>query len=93
MFRGDVRALELGSDHEVFEESSFARPMLYFHDWPDVTIHTTDQPRLMRPSSAAWRIRRRHRVHAAALPDAETQHFRGEGRWGSRIARRCGAAS
>jgi hypothetical protein len=44
-FLGDVRDLELGSDHEVFEESSFGVPMVYFHDWPDVTIHTNkDQP-------------------------------------------------
>ncbi|MCA1582011.1 MAG: DUF4910 domain-containing protein [Acidobacteria bacterium] len=44
-FLGDMRALEMGSDHEVFEDSSFAVPMIYFHDWPDVTIHTNrDQP-------------------------------------------------
>src|SRR5262249_36334207 len=44
-FLGDIRALEMGSDHEVFEESSFRVPMVYFHDWPDVTIHTNkDQP-------------------------------------------------
>ena len=39
-FLGDVRALEMGSDHEVFEEASYGVPMVYFHDWPDVTIHT-----------------------------------------------------
>ena len=44
-FLGDMRQLEMGSDHEVFEEASFAVPMVYFHDWPDVTIHTNkDQP-------------------------------------------------
>ena len=36
----DLRPLELGSDHQVFQDSSFAVPMVYFHDWPDVTIHT-----------------------------------------------------
>jgi hypothetical protein len=36
----DLRPVELGSDHEVFEDSSFAVPTVYFHDWPDVTIHT-----------------------------------------------------
>jgi aminopeptidase YwaD len=41
VFLGDVRALEMGSDHEVFEEASFGVPMVYFHDWPDVTIHTS----------------------------------------------------
>jgi hypothetical protein len=45
MFLGDIRPLEMGSDHEVFEEASFRVPMVYFHDWPDVTIHTNkDQP-------------------------------------------------
>lgn len=45
MFLGDVRAMELGSDHEVFQAVGFGIPMLYFHDWPDVTIHTNkDQP-------------------------------------------------
>jgi hypothetical protein len=44
-FLGDLRRLEMGSDHEVFEEASFGIPMVYFHDWPDVTIHTNkDQP-------------------------------------------------
>jgi aminopeptidase YwaD len=44
-FLGDIRALELGSDHEVFEAAGWGVPMLYFHDWPDVTIHTNkDQP-------------------------------------------------
>jgi hypothetical protein len=44
-FLGDVRGLELGSDHQVFQEKSSGVPMVYFHDWPDVTIHTNkDQP-------------------------------------------------
>jgi aminopeptidase YwaD len=42
---GDLRPLEMGSDHEVFQDSSFGVPMVYFHDSPDVTIHTNkDQP-------------------------------------------------
>ncbi len=45
VFLGDIRALELGSDHEVFQAAGWGVPMLYFHDWPDVTIHTNqDQP-------------------------------------------------
>jgi hypothetical protein len=44
-FLGDVRSFEMGSDHQVFTETSFGVPMVYFHDWPDVTIHTNkDQP-------------------------------------------------
>jgi hypothetical protein len=45
VFIGDMRPMELGSDHEVFQSSGWGVPMLYFHDWPDVTIHTNkDQP-------------------------------------------------
>lgn len=36
----DLRGIELGSDHQVFEDASYGVPMVYFHDWPDVTIHT-----------------------------------------------------
>jgi hypothetical protein len=70
----DVRQLELGSDHEVFEEASFGVPMVYFHDYPDVTIHTNkDQPENLDATKLgrvaylgagiAWTL--------AALPDAE----------------------
>ncbi|HEY6064526.1 MAG TPA: DUF4910 domain-containing protein [Thermoanaerobaculia bacterium] len=70
----DVRAVELGSDHEVFEDSSFGVPMVYFHDWPDVTIHTNkdlpenlDATKLGRvaymSAGIAWTL--------AALPDGE----------------------
>jgi len=73
-FLGDIRSLEMGSDHEVFEEASFRVPMVYFHDWPDVTIHTNkDQPENLDPTKlgrvaylgagVAWTL--------AALPDAE----------------------
>ncbi len=40
VFLGDMRNIELGSDHEVFQAAGWGVPMLYFHDWPDVTIHT-----------------------------------------------------
>ena len=70
----DSRGIELGSDHEVFEDSSYAVPMVYFHDWPDVTIHTNkdlpenlDATKLGRvaymSAGIAWTL--------AALPDAE----------------------
>jgi hypothetical protein len=73
-FLGDLRGLELGSDHEVFEAAGFAIPMLYFHDWPDVTIHTNkDQPENLDATKLgrvaylgagiAWTL--------AALPNAE----------------------
>ena len=45
MFLGDVRGINMGSDHEVFQAAGFRVPMVYFHDYPDVTIHTQkDQP-------------------------------------------------
>jgi len=68
----DLRPLELGSDHQVFE--AFGVPMIYFHDWPDVTIHTNkdvpdnlDATKLGRvaymTAGIAWTL--------AALPEAE----------------------
>ena len=68
----DVRPLELGSDHQVFQ--AFGVPMVYFHDWPDVTIHTNkdvpdnlDATKLGRvaymSAGIAWSL--------AALPDDE----------------------
>jgi len=73
-FLADLRGIEMGSDHEVFEESGFGVPMVYFHDWPDVTIHTQkdlpenlDATKLGRVAflgaGIAWTL--------AALPDAE----------------------
>jgi aminopeptidase YwaD len=73
-FLGDVRPLEMGSDHEVFQEASFGVPMVYFHDWPDATIHTNkdlpenlDATKLGRVAymgaGIAWTL--------SALPDAE----------------------
>jgi aminopeptidase YwaD len=73
-FLADLRGVEMGSDHEVFEEASFGVPMVYFHDWPDVTIHTQkdlpenlDATKLGRVAflgaGIAWTL--------AALPDAE----------------------
>jgi hypothetical protein len=74
LFLGDIRALELGSDHEVFEAAGWGIPMLYFHDWPDVTIHTNkDQPenldatKLGRVAYLGTGIA----YTLAALPDAE----------------------
>jgi hypothetical protein len=74
VFLGDIRPLEMGSDHQVFEEASFRIPMVYFHDWPDVTIHTNkDQPENLDATKLgrvaylgagiAWTL--------AALPDSE----------------------
>jgi len=91
----DQRALELGSDHEVFEEASFGVPMAYFHDYPDVTIHTNkDQPENLDATKLgrvaylgagiAWTL--------AALPDAEAprllRYARGRGEAAIVLSRR-----
>lgn len=70
----DLRGIELGSDHQVFEDAAWSVPMVYFHDWPDVTIHTNrdlpenlDATKLGRvaymAAGIAWTL--------AALPDSE----------------------
>ena len=70
----DMRGIELGSDHQVFEDAAWSVPMVYFHDWPDVTIHTNkdlpenlDATKLGRvaymAAGIAWTL--------AALPDSE----------------------
>ena len=38
--RAELAPLSLGSDHEVYNDSSFAIPAVYFNDWPDRWIHT-----------------------------------------------------
>ena len=45
MLLGDVRGINMGSDHEVFQAAGFRVPIVYFHDYPDIDIHTQkDQP-------------------------------------------------
>ncbi len=76
----DVRPLELGSDHQVFE--AFGVPMVYFHDWPDVTIHTNkdvpanlDATKLGRvaymTAGIAWTLAALPENEAARLPALE----------------------
>lgn len=35
-----MEGIDLGSDHQVFNESSWGIPGIYLHDWPDRYIHT-----------------------------------------------------
>jgi len=35
-----MEGLDMGSDHDVFREGTWAIPGLYLHDWPDRYIHT-----------------------------------------------------
>ncbi len=38
--RADYSAYEMGSDHDVYQDSSFGIPAIYMNDWPDRYIHT-----------------------------------------------------
>ena len=38
--RAEYSAFTLGSDHNVYEDSSFGIPAIYMNDWPDRYIHT-----------------------------------------------------
>ena len=38
--RAEYSAFEMGSDHQVYQDSSFGIPAIYFNDWPDRYIHT-----------------------------------------------------
>jgi aminopeptidase YwaD len=55
---GEKRALQaefanfsMGSDHEIYSDSSFGVPAVYFNDWPDRYIHTNyDTPANIDPT-------------------------------------------
>jgi hypothetical protein len=38
--RAEYSAYTMGSDHDVYQDSSFAIPTIYLNDWPDRYIHT-----------------------------------------------------
>ena len=38
--RAEVSAYTMGSDHDVYQDSSFGIPAIYLNDWPDRYIHT-----------------------------------------------------
>jgi aminopeptidase YwaD len=38
--RAEYSAYTMGSDHDVYQDSSFATPSIYLNDWPDRYIHT-----------------------------------------------------
>jgi aminopeptidase YwaD len=43
--RAEYSPFTMGSDHEVYQDSSFGIPAIYFNDWPDRFIHTNlDRP-------------------------------------------------
>ena len=44
-------AFTMGSDHEVYQDSSFGIPAIYLNDWPDRYIHTNlDRPANIDPT-------------------------------------------
>lgn len=49
--RAEAAELTLGSDHEVYSDSSFGIPAIYYNDWPDRYIHTDrDLPANLDPT-------------------------------------------
>src|SRR5437660_7875810 len=38
--RAEYSAYTMGSDHDVYQDSSFRIPAIYLNDWPDRYIHT-----------------------------------------------------
>jgi hypothetical protein len=108
-FLGDVRGLEMGSDHEVFEAAGFRVPVVYFHDYPDVTIHTQkDQPENLDATKlgrvaymgagvvytlAALPDAEAPRVLAAVQADAETRILRARAAYGADATLRVRAAA
>jgi aminopeptidase YwaD len=38
--RAEYSAYTMGSDHDVYQDSSFGTPAIYMNDWPDRYIHT-----------------------------------------------------
>jgi len=38
--RAEYSAYKMGSDHDVYQDSSFGIPAIYLNDWPDRYIHT-----------------------------------------------------
>ncbi|HMI52173.1 MAG TPA: M28 family peptidase [Candidatus Saccharimonadales bacterium] len=38
--RAEYSAFTMGSDHDVYQDSSFGIPVIYLNDWPDRYIHT-----------------------------------------------------
>ena len=37
---GGIFGVRMGSDHDVYQDSSFGIPAIYLNDWPDRYIHT-----------------------------------------------------
>jgi hypothetical protein len=53
--RAEYSAYTMGSDHDVYQDSSFGIPSIYLNDWPDRYVHTnfdTAAGRAALPSTA-----------------------------------------
>jgi len=49
--RAEMAPFSLGSDHQVYSDSSFGIPAIYLNDWPDRYIHTNfDTPANVDPT-------------------------------------------
>ena len=61
--RADYSAYTMGSDHDVYQDSSFGIPAIYLNDWPDRFIHTNlDAPANIDPT----KLRRAALIGAAS---------------------------
>lgn len=64
--RAEYSPFELGSDHQVYQDSSFGIPSIYLNDWPDRYIHTNfDTPANIDPT----------KLKRAALIGAASAYF------------------
>jgi aminopeptidase YwaD len=78
--RAEYSAYTMGSDHDVYQDSSFGIPAIYMNDWPDRYIHTNfdtaaniDTTKLKR---AAF-IGAASGYFLASLQDANAEYLRG----------------
>jgi aminopeptidase YwaD len=79
----------MGSDHDVYQDSSFAIPAIYLNDWPDRYIHTNfdtaaniDPTKLKRAAfigaASGYYLAT---MNAQSLPDLEKQIHHGANLW------------
>jgi aminopeptidase YwaD len=76
--RAEYSAYTMGSDHDVYQDSSFGIPAIYLNDWPDRYIHTNlDSPANIDPTKlkrAAF-IGAASAYFLAAQNDSDAQTF------------------
>jgi len=95
--RAEYSAFTMGSDHDVYQDSSFGIPAIYLNDWPDRYIHTNfdtaaniDPTKLKRAAFigaasgyflASMNITNAHNFHIVLFSDAMTRRAQAFRRW------------